>query len=86
MAVISAYRRWISPLTGARCRFHPTCSAYAVTAVTDHGARRGVWLAMERIARCHPWNPGGIDPVPEKEDRLVIAPAVSAGTHHSQEH
>ncbi len=64
---IRAYRRWLSPLIGAHCRFHPTCSAYALEAVTRFGARRGSWLALRRIGRCHPWNPGGVDPVPERE-------------------
>lgn len=47
-----------------RCRFHPTCSSYAVEAVRTHGALRGGWLGARRLGRCHPWNPGGIDPVP----------------------
>jgi len=64
VALITAYRRWISPLLGQRCRFAPTCSAYAVDAVTTHGALRGSWLAVRRIGRCHPFNPGGHDPVP----------------------
>ncbi|MGH2807953.1 MAG: membrane protein insertion efficiency factor YidD [Actinomycetota bacterium] len=65
--VIAAYRRWISPLFGPRCRFHPTCSAYAAEAISTHGAARGSWLALRRIARCHPWNPGGVDPVPQRK-------------------
>ncbi len=65
--LIAAYQRFISPLFAARCRFHPTCSAYAVGAIEQHGAGRGMWLAMRRIARCHPWNAGGIDPVPERK-------------------
>jgi putative membrane protein insertion efficiency factor len=48
-----------------RCRFHPSCSAYALEALERHGAARGTWLAVKRVGRCHPWNPGGIDPVPE---------------------
>ncbi len=48
-----------------RCRFAPTCSQYALEAITVHGALRGSWLAVKRICRCHPWNPGGFDPVPE---------------------
>jgi uncharacterized protein len=50
-----------------RCRFLPTCSTYAVQAVGRHGALRGGWLAMRRVGRCHPWNPGGIDPVPPRK-------------------
>lgn len=61
---IRLYQRWISPALGPRCRFAPSCSQYAVTALQSHGLLRGSWLAVRRIARCHPWNPGGHDPVP----------------------
>jgi putative membrane protein insertion efficiency factor len=64
LAVLRGYQRFVSPLLGQRCRFAPTCSAYAVQAVSAHGAARGSWLAVRRIARCHPFNPGGHDPVP----------------------
>jgi len=64
MSLISGYRRFISPLLGPRCRFAPSCSAYALEAVREHGALRGTWLAVRRIGRCHPFNPGGFDPVP----------------------
>jgi putative membrane protein insertion efficiency factor len=63
-ALISAYRRWLSPLLGRHCRYEPTCSAYALEAIQRHGARRGAWLGARRIARCHPWAPGGVDRVP----------------------
>jgi uncharacterized protein len=63
--LISVYRYALSPLLGARCRFHPSCSCYAQEAIGKHGALRGSSLALRRIARCHPWNPGGYDPVPD---------------------
>ena len=61
---IIAYRRWISPGLPARCRFYPSCSAYALEAIARHGAIKGFWLAVRRIGRCHPFHPGGYDPVP----------------------
>lgn len=66
-APIRFYRKVISPLKPATCRFYPTCSAYALEAVEVHGALKGSWLAMRRIARCHPFNPGGIDLVPPRK-------------------
>ena len=64
LALLGFYRRAISPLLGPRCRFAPTCSAYGVEAVTVHGAGRGSWLTLRRLLRCHPFHPGGHDPVP----------------------
>ncbi|PYK10605.1 MAG: membrane protein insertion efficiency factor YidD [Verrucomicrobia bacterium] len=62
--LIRSYRYSLSPLLGMHCRFHPSCSAYALEALERHGAARGVWLVLARLARCHPWHPGGHDPVP----------------------
>jgi len=64
-AVIQAYRWLISPLLGPNCRFYPSCSEYALEALDRHGALRGSWLAARRLLRCHPFHPGGYDPVPE---------------------
>jgi uncharacterized protein len=61
--------RLVSVHLPPRCRFHPSCSQYALDALTLHGGRRGAWLAMRRVARCHPWHPGGFDPVPEPNVR-----------------
>lgn len=62
--LVRGYQLAISPLLPPSCRFHPTCSCYAIEALQRHGALRGGWLALRRIARCHPWHPGGHDPVP----------------------
>jgi uncharacterized protein len=62
--LLLAYRKVISPLYGQVCRFFPSCSAYALEAITVHGAVKGTWLAARRLARCHPWNAGGVDHVP----------------------
>ena len=67
IGLIRLYQRALSPLLGPRCRFHPTCSAYAVQALERHGVVRGSFLAARRIARCHPLNEGGFDPVPERK-------------------
>lgn len=61
---VRLYQRFISPLRPPTCRFYPSCSAYAVTALTRFGPLRGGWLAARRVGRCHPWNPGGVDHVP----------------------
>ncbi|MEZ4501672.1 MAG: membrane protein insertion efficiency factor YidD [Dehalococcoidia bacterium] len=65
LGLIRFYQRSISPGLGARCRYEPSCSAYAYEAVEVHGAWRGSWLAIRRIGRCHPGRPGGYDPVPD---------------------
>ena len=62
--LIRLYQWTVSPLLGSNCRFHPSCSQYALEAIERFGVLRGVWLAVKRIGRCHPWHPGGYDPVP----------------------
>lgn len=64
LGLLSVYRYAISPLLGRNCRFHPSCSEYAAEAVQRHGALKGGWLAFKRVGRCHPFHPGGYDPVP----------------------
>jgi hypothetical protein len=64
MGLLKAYRLLISPLYGNVCRYYPSCSAYALRAVEVHGVLKGSWLAGRRLLRCHPWSPGGYDPVP----------------------
>ncbi|MQA33443.1 membrane protein insertion efficiency factor YidD [Modestobacter roseus] len=66
LAAVRFYQRAISPVFPPRCRFHPSCSAYAVEALEVHGAGRGTWLAFRRLARCASWHPGGADFVPER--------------------
>jgi putative membrane protein insertion efficiency factor len=65
MLIIRFYQKFISPMLPSSCRFYPTCSSYAYTALDRYGFFKGGWLAIKRISRCHPFNPGGIDPVPE---------------------
>ncbi|KAB8198799.1 membrane protein insertion efficiency factor YidD [Marilutibacter maris] len=64
IALLRFYKRWISPLLGPRCRFYPSCSDYAMQSIARFGTLKGSWLAARRLARCHPLNPGGFDPVP----------------------
>jgi hypothetical protein len=66
LVVLRAYKRWVSPLFAPHCRFHPSCSDYAMAAVSEFGAVRGAWLAARRLGRCHPFHAGGYDPVPER--------------------
>lgn len=64
LGMIRIYQYLLSPWVGNQCRFYPSCSEYARLAITHHGSLRGSWLALRRVARCHPWHPGGFDAVP----------------------
>lgn len=77
LALIAGYRRWISPLLPRACRFYPTCSEYAADAIAIHGVARGIVLATGRLARCHPWCEGGVDPVPPANAAWRREPAKS---------
>ena len=69
LTILQFYRRFLSPLKAPSCRFYPSCSAYAAEAVTVHGVVRGLWLGVRRVARCHPWHPGGVDMIPPASTR-----------------
>jgi putative membrane protein insertion efficiency factor len=69
IALVRMYQVTLSPFLGGACRFAPSCSHYAVGAIREHGAGRGTWLAFRRLARCHPFHPGGLDPVPSGDRR-----------------
>ena len=91
IGLLKAYRAVISPLYGNVCKYYPTCSAYALEAVTVHGAVKGTWLATRRLASCHPWSLGGYDPVPgtpefAEEARLQAAAATSPSGQHDHPH
>lgn len=70
IALVKAYRLMLSPWLGSACRFEPTCSAYALQALQQHGAAAGSYLSATRLLRCHPWCAGGLDPVPAQAPRL----------------
>jgi len=67
IGLVNIYRYLISPVIGPRCRFHPTCSSYMIEAIQRHGPIKGTWLGLKRLGRCHPYNDGGYDPVPEHD-------------------
>jgi uncharacterized protein len=73
LALIHVYRAVLSPFLGGQCRFHPTCSAFALQAIREWGPWRGTWMAVRRIARCHPFAKGGLDPVPPNPRRATTA-------------
>jgi putative membrane protein insertion efficiency factor len=83
LAAVRFYQRAISPALPPRCRFHPTCSAYALEALERHGAARGSWLALRRLAKCAPWHPGGVDLVPEPGSRRGARAGTPAAGHTS---
>lgn len=84
IGVVRTYQLVVSPLLGPTCRFYPSCSSYAVQALRRHGALRGSWLTLRRLARCNPWNPGGVDHVPEESRSFLTRrrPASPAPHHH----
>jgi uncharacterized protein len=77
------YRHVVSPWMPRTCRYYPSCSAYAEQAVRTHGPLRGSWLALRRLARCHPWTPGGVDHVPPAHGRALVRPPQSVSTSAS---
>lgn len=72
--LVRGYQGIVSPWLAPRCRFHPSCSSYAIEALQQHGALRGMWLTLRRLGRCHPFHPGGHDPVPPAPCRHALAP------------
>ena len=80
--LLRAYQWCISPLLGQNCRFYPSCSHYALEAVREHGALKGAMLAVLRLAKCHPWHAGGLDPVPKKAEGTPHS-ATACGCKHS---
>ena len=79
--IVRAYKLVLSPMLGQNCRFYPSCSSYAIEALHTHGALRGSWLAARRLGRCHPWNEGGVDPVPPS--RHKHSHPAARGCNHS---
>jgi uncharacterized protein len=83
LRLIGFYQRAVSPALPPRCRFYPTCSAYAAEAVARHGAARGSWLALVRLVKCAPWHPGGVDLVPDARPAAGAATGTAAPGHSS---
>ncbi|MBV8633007.1 MAG: membrane protein insertion efficiency factor YidD [Burkholderiaceae bacterium] len=79
--LVRAYQVALSPMFGPSCRFYPTCSNYAMDAIREHGALKGAMLAAVRLAKCHPWHPGGFDPVPKKHGQQDTSHACNCGHH-----
>ena len=72
--LLRCYQYGISPLLGPHCRFYPVCSSYSIEAIEKHGTARGLWLAVRRVVRCHPWHGGGLDLVPARTKPIIKQP------------
>jgi putative membrane protein insertion efficiency factor len=77
--LVRAYQLCISPFLGQNCRFYPSCSQYAIEAINRHGSMKGGWLSAKRLCKCHPWHPGGLDPVPESSTKPSSSTACGCG-------
>ena len=86
LVVLRVYQLLISPLTPPSCRFYPSCSSYAATALIRFGPIKGTWLALRRLLRCHPWNPGGVDHVPDRHTGGRGEPAGDRGAEAAHHH
>ena len=80
IGAIVLYQRFVSPMRPPTCRYYPSCSAYAVTALRRFGPVKGTWLALKRLGRCHPWTPGGVDHVPELSTERTTGHATGTTT------
>jgi putative membrane protein insertion efficiency factor len=72
ITIIIFYKKYISPLKPACCRFYPTCSEYAIEAIQKYGCFKGIFLSLKRLLKCHPYHPGGCDPVPDNIDKILL--------------
>ena len=81
LLLLRAYKLGVSPYLGQNCRFYPSCSDYAAEAIRRHGAWKGSMLAGKRLCKCHPWHPGGLDPVPESITERASGPAVDSPSY-----
>lgn len=81
LLLLRGYKLGISPFLGQNCRFYPSCSDYAAEAVREYGALKGGALAAKRLCKCHPWHPGGVDPVPKKFRETSASAPICGGNH-----